>query len=341
VLLQTDSLGNIIKGSIVHLAKDSIVSSKHKGFNGLLVVTSLSNRPLSQNKILDGKLIRPGKEDLKAEDPDGAAGTQELAPVVVTAYTNSGINYADWYLLSAMVDDYSSGDYWYSPATSSGGGGGSSGSAAMQVDFEAPESKEAIDISKYIKCFGAVQEASASYTVTICVDLPVDADPSKFFNWSDASPGHTFIELYKNGSGGLVQQNLGFYPNTSWKTVAGPDNIASKIADDTGHEYQAKYTIAVNATQFQQALSAAARYSTHDYNIAEFNCADFALDIFRAAGGTLNVPQFQIPGFPSSDGSNTPEGIYDAIANLALAGNNSAMANGQKQWTGNSHGACE
>ncbi len=169
----------------------------------------------------------------------------------------------------------------------------------------------------------------------------MDNDPSTFFNWSDASPGHTFIEFYKNDNGNLIEQNVGFYPNTPWKTVVGPDNIASKIVDDAGHEYQAKYTIAVTAAQFQNALQAAQNYSNFEYNVAAFNCADYALDVFNSAGGNLTVPKFQIPGFPSDNGSNTPEGVYDAIQSQVQAGKPNAMANGQKQWAGNSHGACD
>ena len=206
-----------------------------------------------------------------------------------------------------------------------------------QVDFEAPESKDAIDIKKYINCFGATQDAKATYTVTIAVDLPVDNDPSKIFNWSDASPGHTFIELYKNSSAGLVEQHIGLYPNSPWKTVAG-GNVSSKVADDVGHEYQAKYTISVTVSQFANALRSADAYSNFDYNVATFNCADYALKVFKAAGGQLNVPQFPVPEY--SDASNTPQGVYDAIQNLVLAGNKDAMANGQKQWIDESHGPC-
>lgn len=282
------------------------------------------------------KHTTPVSSNLMAEEPVMDGGD---LPLVIVCYTDYGgsISYADWYNLLDMAGDaggYSSG--YYTPAS-----GGTGTAPTMQVDYESPESKEAIDMTKYLKCFGSTQPASADYTVTICVDLPVDADPSKFFNWSDASPGHTFIELYKNGDGGLVQQNVGFYPNTSWKTLVGPDKIASKIADDAGHEYQAKYTIAVTGAQFQQAMNAAQAYSTHDYNVAEFNCADFALQVFQAAGGNLSVPQYQITGFPSGDGSNTPEGVYQAIEGLVLAGNKAAMVNGQKQWVGDSHGACE
>lgn len=337
LVVRTDETGHIIAGRFISIAKDT---SQRASFTGAISYRSIRGAPVKTLQLVKGKVRKPTSSNLMADEPVMDGG--DLPPVIVS-YTPSGggFTYADWYNLLDMAggDGGYTGGY-YTPA--SGGGGGGNGSApTVQVDYEAPESKDAIDMSKYLKCFAAAQPAADDYTVTICVDLPVDADPSKFFNWSDASPGHTFIELYKNGDGGLVQQNFGFYPNSSWKTVVGPDNIASKIADEAGHEYQEKYTIAVSAGQFQQALAAAQRNSTHDYNVAEYNCADFALGVFRAAGGNLNVPQYQIPGFPSGDGSNTPEGVYQAIAGLVLAGNKAAMANGQKQWIGDSHGPCE
>jgi len=339
-VVKTDEAGHIYSGRFVKIAKDTV---QRNSFTGAVIYRYMKGVQ-KVTRLTGGHIVKPPAgtvASLMAEEPEMDGG--ELPPVVVTAsYGSGGISYADWYNLLEMAgDDGYTYTGYYSPSGGGGGGGGSSSAPTMQVDFEAPENKDAIDVSKYIKCFGTTQNASADYTFTIAVDLPVDNDPSKIFNWSDASPGHTFIEFYKNGDGGLVQQYVGFYPNSSWKTVVGPDNIASKIADDAGHEYQAKYTISVSASQFQNALRAAQNYSAYQYNVADFNCADFALKVFTAAGGNLSVPQFQIPGFPSADGSNTPEGVYDAIAGLVLAGNTHAVANGQKQWVGDSHGPCE
>lgn len=340
-IAKTDLLGQVLKGRFVQISRDSTDVSE---FSGSIQYRNLKGASKPAVKFVKGKLLQASASQVSSLMADGPVVDGGDLPPVIVSYSpggDAGISYADWYNLMEMAGDNGSGyTGYYSP--SSGGGGGGNGSAPTeQVDFEAPESKEAITIKKYIDCFGATQEATATYTLTIAVDLPVDADPSKFFNWSEASPGHTFVEFYKNGSNGLVEQNFGFYPNTSWKTVVGPDNIASKIVDDGGHEYQAKYEISVSASQFQNALKAAQNYSAYQYNVAQFNCADYALKVFNAAGGTLNVPRYTIPGFPSNNGSNTPEGVYDAIKNLVLAGKPNAMANGQKQWVGDSHGACD
>jgi hypothetical protein len=62
------------------------------------------------------------------------------------------------------------------------------------------------------------------------------------------------------------------------------------------------------------------------------------LKVFRAGGGQLSVAQYPVPEYSSA--SNTPQGVYMAIQGLVLAGKPDAMANGQKQWIGISHGSC-
>ncbi len=330
---KTDGDGHIFSGRFVSIARDS---SEKKSFSGMVLYHSMKGKQIAL-RLMKGHIVKSPSgavSSLMADEPEIDGG--ELPPVVVTAsYGGGGISYADWYNLLDMAGDDGYGYIgYYSPS----GGGGNGSAPTMQVDFEAPESKDAIDVAKYMKCFGATQEAGATYTVTIAVDIPVDNDPSKIFNWADASPGHTFIELYKNSSAGLVQQVVGFYPNQPWKTVAG-GNVNAKVADDAGHEYQAKFTISVSGAGFANALRAAQAYGNFDYNVATFNCADYALKVFTAAGGQLNVPQFPVPEY--SDGSNTPQGVYDAIQGLVLSGNKNAMANAQKQWIGDSHGACD
>lgn len=340
LLIKTDPAGHLLKGRFISVARDT---ARKATFNGSIAFRPLHGTAMKSFTVSNGHINRAYaySVDMMEEEPVMEGG--DLPDVVVVSYIyDGGISYADWYNLLDMVGDGGSGSSYGCYSPSDGGGGSGTGSeTTMQVDFESPESKDAINLKSYLNCFGTTFSASADYTMTISVDLPVDNDPSKFFNWSDASPGHTFITLYENNGGNLVQQNFGFYPNSSWKTVVGPDNLVSKMVDDAGHEYQARYTVTLSATQFQQALQAAKNYSSNSYNVASFNCADYALAVFNSAGGSLAVPKFQIPGFPSANGSNTPEGVYDAIQSLEISGNPNAIANRQKQWTGDSHGACD
>lgn len=343
IIVQTDAAGHIQRGQQISI-EPSATSAGTSSFNGQISYHSLSGKTLSSMAVVNGhiqKNITARKAIstmvMAAEDPAMDGG--DLPDVIVYAsYSDGGISWGDWYNLLAMINagggGYGGGSYYVSS-----GGGGSSSSPAVHIDFDSPESKDAIDVKKYINCFGTIPDAGATFTITIATDIPVDGDPSQFFNWNEATPGHTYIELYKLNNTGLVSQNIGFYPNTPWKTATG-GNIASKIADDAGHEYNARYTISLSASQFQAALNAVQTYSARDYNIAGFNCTDFALAVFNAAGGNLNIPKYEIPGFNTPGGSNTPQGVYNQLQSMEAAGTPNIQSNANKAYGGGSHGPC-
>lgn len=112
--------------------------------------------------------------------------------------------------------------------------------------------------------------------------------------------------------------------------------------DNGGHEYNARYTISVTNAQFQAALNAVQTYSSYDYSITTFNCTDFALEVFNAAGGDLYIPKYQIPGFPNgTTGSNTPQGLYNKLDQMAAAGYTGIEKPGVKGYGNYSHGPCD
>ncbi len=341
VLLKTDSTGNITKAKIVHV--------QWNGNEKALADITIRSSSLNRRKVSYLKNAGNGRqsESVTASDmsslmvEEGPAGEQVLPEVVVVGYTYYDPIPTYWYFYDGMLGVNSGGSgtsYIYGASGPVGGGGGTI--PTMQIDYEFPENEKTIDVKKYLDCFGTVQEADATYTVTIATDIPVDGDPSRFFNWSEASPGHTYIELYKNGDAGLIKQNIGFYPNSSWKTANGY-YIPSKMVDNAGHEYNARYSISVTNTQFQAALNAVQTYSTYDYNIATFNCTDFALEVFNAAGGDLYIPKYQIPGYPNgTTGSNTPQGLYVKLDQMDAAGYTGVQKPGIKGYGDGSHGPC-
>lgn len=342
LLVKTDVSGQVLKGKFISITKDSKAKAS---FNGSITYRSLHAGAVRSFNIAKGHIIRLPTIRLnmmETEDPDIEIDGGDLPDVMVVGYISGGggISYADWYSLMGMLDE---GGGYYSPADVGAYAGGGTGSVpTIRIDVDQPENVPAIDVKKYLNCFGSTQSPDATYTVTIATDIPVDGDPSRLFNWSDASPGHTYIELYKNddASSGLIQQNIGFYPNSSWKVTSGGD-VSSKIGDDAGHEYNARYTISVTASQFQSALNTVQGLSTHNYNIAAFNCTDFALAVFNAAGGNLSIPQYQIPGYPNgTTGSNTPQGVYQQLSAMAINGTPNIQTNGNKAYGGTSHGPC-
>jgi hypothetical protein len=209
----------------------------------------------------------------------------------------------------------------------------------ITIDTEDPQNKDRIDPKKFTDCFGTVSDNLATCSITISADLPVDGHPETFFNWTDRSPGHAFIELNKSNPYGSVSQDIGFYPNTSFKVLTG-DNIGSKIVNDGGHEYQARYTITVTPAQFQAAIDKLNAASTNDYNVSHYNCTDFALEVFNAAGGGFSIPRHAIPGFEIDGGSNTPQGLYEKIAQLNAGGVTGTTRTNNKEFSGSSKGPC-
>ncbi len=351
IVVQEDRTGTITQAGIVHL-EGSISSPNNAAkpsFNGRIEASTLKREIKTSSVINNGFVmsLHTAKVGTNAVGVNLVACPDCTIPEVIvsSSYSDSGISWGSWMSFLSMFG----GGGWsneYMMIDYRGGGGGGSGGGntsgdVVTIDMEAPENKPAIDAKKFMDCFGNIPDNGATCTITIASDIPVDGHPDKFFNWSDASPGHTYIELYKAGSaGGIVSQNIGFYPNSSWKVVAGT-NIASKIGDDAGHEYNARYTISVSPAQLQAAINAVNTYSSHDYNISTFNCADFALTVFNAAGGNLTIPKYQIPGYPNgSTGSNTPQGLYNKISDLAVAGNANAQTNGNKAYGGTSKGPC-
>lgn len=342
VLLKTDSAGNIATAKIVYVQG----IGDENALASIIVKTSSLNRKkvsylknASRNRQSEG-VTASDMSLLVAEE--GPVGEQTLPEVVVVGYTDYSPVPTYWYFYDGMLGLNSGGSgtsYIYGASGPVGGDGGTI--PTIQIDYEFPENEKVIDVKKYLDCFGTVQEADATYTVTIATDIPVDGDPSRFFNWSENSPGHAFIELYKSNSAGMIQQVVGFYPIIGWKS-ANNYPVSSKAVDNGGHEYNARYTISVTNAQFQAALNAVQTYSSYDYSITTFNCTDFALEVFNAAGGDLYIPKYQIPGFPNgTTGSNTPQGLYNKLDQMAAAGYTGIEKPGVKGYGNYSHGPCD
>lgn len=352
IVLRVDANGKITGGKILKINGNLDRSKVKATYNGDLVVQNLHRQNVMNSRIINGYIqtLHTINTNINLEGSNSfginsASSDCTLPEVIVSAsYNSSGVSWITWMNLMALFDTSNSNQYMlvdYGGGGGGGGGGDASLGNVITIDTESPENKAAVDAKKYIDCFGSIPDAGATYVITIATDIPVDGDPSKLFNWSDNTPGHCYIELYKAGrGGGIISQNIGFYPNTSWKAVGG-GNITSKIVDDAGHEYNARYSIAVSASQFQAALAAAQNYSNNDYNIATFNCTDFALGVFNTAGGNLSVPKYQIPGYSNRTiGSNTPQGLYNAISSLGAAGKKNIQTNSNKAYGGASHGPC-
>ena len=354
IILDVDGKGSFVKGNIYSVSGSV---SKVKGapkFSGVFTRSSLQ-RGQTVHYSIDNGIVKE-LHTFTGVSVNSIGGGQRLnyecadctlpEVVVSSSYSSGGISWSTWMSLLAMFDIGTQYDYLAYDFSGGGGGGGGGGSAPQApviiIDQENAENKEKMEPKKYTDCFAAVPDNSTTlYTVTISSDLPTDGHPEIFYNWSDGSPGHAFIELNKSTPYGGVSQGFGFYPKSSYKLVTLDNiNLPSKIVDDGGHEYQARYTISVTAAQFQAAINAV-NSARDSYNVGLYNCTDFALDVFNAAGGGLTIPRHSIPGFEVDGGSNTPQGLYEKIQSMKNNGAANTTTTNNKEHAGSSKGPCD
>ncbi len=337
LLVQTNAEGKTERARFIIIAGNMVgAGPAAPSFNGKVAYRCVSSNSWEQENIVNGIIVRDGPVL-------SAAAAFNEAPTVIAygTYIGNVISWGTWYSFASLLGDNNIGVWENYYASDGGGGGGNSEfvETPVLVDFEYPEDAEAIDVDKYADCFANVPDAGASFSITINADVPVDSDPSKLFNFTEASFGHAFLTLKKtSASGTSVTQNVGFYPNSAWK-VLGAAEVESKMVDNGFHEYNAKYTVTVTAGQFSTALSAMKAASERSYSIGSFNCTDFSMYVFNAGGGNLTIPTHPIPGSGGSS-SGTPQGLYGKIKELSDGGNVNAMANNSKNYAGISHGPC-
>lgn len=349
LLLKTDNLGNINQGKIIHVDNSEINEATHTvSFQGKFVICSLDRNTLVTKEVVDGRWKRT--TDPTSKMPEDPAGEQDLPPVVVTTYSFDGSYTGNWYWLGGFYNAgcCAGGGNTYTYVNSGGGGSSNNDDDAIDVEYELDDN-EAINVTDYIKCFNSISDVNASFKITLLSDLPVNGDPSKLFDWSKNSPGHSFIQLNKSGGGKTIQQNFGFYPEFGWKA---PFNVSvdSKMVDNAGHEFNASLTLTVSSSQFQAALNKIQALSGNNYNITTWNCTDFALSVFNAAGIVpLTIPKFAIPTseYPLPHHvalSSTPQGLFDEIKMLQTSRNTSYGTTdipGVCGYVGDSHGSCK
>ena len=337
ILLKTDSLGNIKRGKMIHVDKDTVIRNNAK-FKGRFSIASLDKRYILLKTILNGKVKSIyNASDLMEADP--AVGEQTLPDCVITCYSPQGSDEGDWYYYGGFFDDHGGGSsytYGYS------GGGSSEGESdnTIAVKIE-PNNEAAIKVNDYLKCFSTVPDANATYKISILSDIPVNGNPYELFDPATGSAGHSFIQLVKSNGTTTVQQTIGFYPQTGWKSLTDM-TVASKIVDNAGHEFNASLTRSVSSTQFEAELNKIKAVESWGYNITTWNCTDFALAVFNAGNAIpLTIPLYQIPG--SNTYSNTPQALYVAIKGLQFTDDEPSETIEVPDvfgWVGESHGSC-
>ena len=379
VLLKVETGGDFSGGKIFNIIKDDQGLFK-KGFykyTGRINIQSLKRKLLTSSLITNGCVDDFHKKDNIVLSKKTVVEIPLMPEVIIvcTIPSNGGApSYSDYYNLQGLFSSSGGGGNpttggsfpggnqnssgYYSNSGYSGGGvvpaGGTYGGGGgtfinkdpMLIDFEFQDNLQAIDINKYIKCFSSIPDDGATCDIQIMTDIPVDKDPGKFFDWSNGSPGHTFLKLTKTNGSESMQQNIGFYPVTGWKNILTPAPTDSKFVDNAGHEFNASLSMNLTPEKFQSTLTHIL-YLSHfiKYDIDDYNCTDFALEIFNYRRGSdkLTIPMYDIPGGMAPTGTATPQGLYIKLKASKESGGADASKitlPGYKGFAGRSNGPC-
>lgn len=373
VIVKTNGKGKVQEGKIIHLEGSRVevgegkVKVKRREFDGQVSISSLNRTRVLNSEIRDGYIMALHPKLNSREQSATVYPAPDLPEVVIVAYVNrdTGLDFSTWVLLNSFIycssfaEDPSgggggdSGGYYgstgegYSYGGGGSGSGGSTGGSGVNedntiaMDLETFVDHPAIDVSKYLKCFDNIPDDGATCSIEIFTDIPVDSDPTKLFNWNTQAPGHVFLELKKSNGTQSVQQSIGFYPQANWKNILSADPVTSKMVNDGGHEFNASLKMTVTPFSLRSAITRIKELSTMKYDMDEFNCTDFALEVFNYVRTPLEIPQYVIPGGVYA--TNTPQGLYNKLTDMWLTNDpekKNITINILKGYVGSSSGPC-
>jgi|GEM_PF-1415791 len=196
-------------------------------------------------------------------------------------------------------------------------GGGGSASATNHIAV-APVSS--INLQSRIECFNSVpSNSSTQYKITIHVHSAVQGSPAVEYSFSDDDPGHAYITLEKSNGSNIQRLSFGFYPKVdTWVSIN-----KLPIASGIGEEYSnllrrsdIRLTRTITATKFNNAISQALTSSGKLYDLNDYNCTDYALEVFNSTqtgSQELDVPNSNI-------GYTTPAGLYGYLDQKRIGG---------------------
>ena len=346
VLVRMESNNVCTSAKIIKL--EGSIDEKVATFNGSIKRWSLNETLELESSIENGIITKfhPPAEVVaqRAVKPDVVPDNRTTLPeVVVVAYISGGstISYATWVSLLSLMgsgtgaagNGSSSGNRaggYYSNMSdgyrSGGGGSKSKTDPPKWVDAENAYQNPSIDISKYISCFNNIPDNGASCSIELFTDIPVDTDPTIGFNWETGFPGHVFLNIKKSNGNQSVSQNVGFYPKAAWKTTTTTAPIPGRFVDNSRHGFNASIKMDLSPAQLKAALAKMEYLSKFvKYDIDDYNCTDFALEVFNSIrSNPLNIQKMDIPGTMSPKGSSTPQGLYLTLQQMKR---NSAEAN--------------
>lgn len=294
--------------------------------------TISSTISFNENKVV--QIIRNDKGNVKTENirytkngdpivssegmqllarPEGDQdGYTWLPEVVVVGYKRNYLGPSFWSLYWAFNQ---APTYQYSFTTTSPYQGGGGGGETLTVN---PANTTArgpiIRVQNLIKCFTNVPSNGATYSITICTDIPVNSNPNEIMSIT-GNPGHAFVILNKSGGGQSATRAFGFYPENKFVSLL-QEPTPSVAINDAGHEYNASLTMTLTASEFNAALSFASQIPTFLYDLNDNNCTNFALDVINLVRpNPIEVPD-TYSLLPTLNYGTTPGGLYKKLRDM-------------------------
>lgn len=193
--------------------------------------------------------------------------------------------------------------------------------------FAAGPPSQIVDINKMMKCFGNISDIGATYKIQLCVAIADINNPATM--WKPIkNVGHAFLTFTKTNGNQSISQSIGFYPATAVKSLSF-GLTASTILNDgfsgEEHGYNASLTLQdLSKNDFNTVIGQAITLGTHDYDLNDFNCANFAVYSINSIRGSSPINSVSITKNvyvpPSSYApvtySQSPSGLYQALAML-------------------------
>ncbi len=344
IFIKTDNNNKVVLTKILSLSGEIFIRNTLNFYNGKAIISDLKNKNIITYDIENGKMIlnteiRNNIKSLsnnnvikKVNAGDGFNTPMDLTDVYVTNNLKRIIWMNGSIIVGGNPNEYVSVNETLEP--------GSDGSYDMiiQIDIDDPLQKLKIDLQKLIDCYGTITNEGAVYKVTINSDVPVDEHPNwVVYNVFGASAGHVFLTFTKISGGNQITQNFGFYPseNPPFSLNAPYIAVPSKLANDEYRDIDAQYSIYVSESQFNQGLQNAVSFGNNLYELFNYNCVDYAMNVFNSIG---NGNHISTAG--TSVMKNSPSALYQTINNIKLTGNLNAKLSPSNNKAGASNGPC-
>ena len=337
VIVKTSSAGKIERGKIVHLDGKEVAHNDGEGrkrtWEGSIEISSLNRASVVKSPVVNGYISAFHTTN---NYRSALVQPSNVLPEVIITYvipSDNGMSWSAWLNIQSFFFEMGTswGNYYGPigegmPAGGSGGGGGSTGAGGgpsivpiepvVLIDFESQDTYSGIDLQKFINCFNAIPDVGSTCAIEIFTDIPVDGNPNIFYDIATGSPGHVFINVRKSNGMQSASQNIGFYPKSGYKAVTYAPT-AGKLVNNEHHEFNASLKMDLTPAQLVSVLTRIQQLANLNYDVDEYNCTDWALDIFnRVRNDKVEIPLYGLPGSPLTQHTRTPQGLYHKLQQM-------------------------